>query len=51
MMRLVKDLDSTQPTYSDIGATLTGVRPEGFHHDRYEAVMGKGEVAMENNAA
>lgn len=42
MQRLVEDLGSAEPTYSDIGATLAGKRPDGFHHDRYEAVLGQG---------
>jgi uncharacterized protein (UPF0548 family) len=42
MTRLLEDLESTEPTYSDIGATLAGKKPEGFHHDRYEAVIGEG---------
>jgi uncharacterized protein (UPF0548 family) len=39
---LVEDLKSAEPTYSDIGATLAGQRPEGFHHDHYETVLGQG---------
>jgi uncharacterized protein (UPF0548 family) len=46
MARLVEDLSSADPTYSDIGATLAGQRPEGFHHDRYEAVIGQGSDAF-----
>jgi uncharacterized protein (UPF0548 family) len=46
MERLVEDLERAQPTYTDIGATLAGRRPEGFHHDSYEAVLGQGPEAF-----
>jgi uncharacterized protein (UPF0548 family) len=46
MGRLVENLERAQPTYSDIGATLAGKRPAGFHHDRYEAVLGQGPEAF-----
>ena len=42
MNRLVESLHQAQPTYADVGATLAGVLPEGFHHDRYEVVLGHG---------
>jgi len=42
MDRLVKSLRGTQPTYADVGASLVGVEPEGFHHDRYEILLGRG---------
>ena len=42
MKRLVEDLEGAEPTYSDIGATLAGRQPEGFHHDHYETVLGSG---------
>jgi uncharacterized protein (UPF0548 family) len=42
MERMVQTLENTEPTYSDIGATLAGKQPEGFHHDRYETVLGVG---------
>ncbi len=42
MTRLVEDLETAEPTYSDIGATLGGACPVGFHHDRYEAVLSHG---------
>lgn len=47
MKRLVEDLETAEPTYSDIGATLAGTCPEGFHHDSYEAVLGHGPQAFE----
>lgn len=42
MRQMVEKLKSVEPTYRDIGATLAGKRPEGFHHDRYEVVLGRG---------
>ena len=42
MTRLVESLESAEPTYDDIGATLAGKWPEGFHHDRYAAQLGTG---------
>jgi uncharacterized protein (UPF0548 family) len=47
MERLVEEFQEAQPTYAEIGATLAGVRPEGFHHDRYETVLGHGSEAFE----
>jgi len=42
MKRMVEDLESSEPTYADIGATLAGRHPDGFHHDRYEIALGQG---------
>jgi len=42
MQQLVESLHEAQPTYDDIGATLDGFRPQGFHHDGYETVLGRG---------
>lgn len=42
MARLVDGLKSAELTYSDVGATLKGKRPDGFHHDHYEATLGHG---------
>jgi uncharacterized protein (UPF0548 family) len=42
MDRMVVNLDSAEPTYSDIGASLAGKQPEGFHHDHHEAALGSG---------
>jgi hypothetical protein len=33
MKRLVEALEGAEPTYDDVGATLAGKKPEGFHHD------------------
>ena len=42
MERLVSSLGEAQPTYGDIGATLAGVEPEGFRHDRHQILLGSG---------
>jgi uncharacterized protein (UPF0548 family) len=42
MERLLEAAGAAQPTYSDLGSTLVGKRPEGFHHDSYELVLGSG---------
>jgi uncharacterized protein (UPF0548 family) len=47
MARLVDGLKSAEPTYSDIGATLAGKRPEGFHHDSNQAELGHGPQIFE----
>ena len=47
MKRFVEDLKGAEPTYSDIGATLVGSRPEGFHHDHYEIVLGSGSETFQ----
>ena len=47
MQQLVESLHEAQPTYDDIGATLDGVRPQGFHHDRYETSLGHGSQTFQ----
>jgi uncharacterized protein (UPF0548 family) len=47
MKRLVEDLETAEPTYGDVGATLGGTCPAGFHHDRYEAILGSGSQAFQ----
>jgi uncharacterized protein (UPF0548 family) len=47
MKQLVDDLKSAEPTYSDIGATLAGKQPDGFHHDRYETLLGQGHESFQ----
>ncbi len=42
MERLLEAFGTAQPTYSDLGSTLVGRRPDGFHHDRYELELGSG---------
>lgn len=46
MQRLVADLESAEPTYDDIGATLAGKKPEGFNRDHFEDVVGEGVEAF-----
>jgi uncharacterized protein (UPF0548 family) len=46
MNRLVEGLQAAQPTYRDLGGTLTGGRPEGFRHDHYEMELGHGHEAF-----
>ena len=47
MERLLERLETARLTYDDVGATLAGKRPEGFHHDRYDAVVGQGAEAFQ----
>lgn len=42
MERFLQSLAKAEFTYGDVGATLAGRQPEGFNHDRYEAVLGVG---------
>jgi uncharacterized protein (UPF0548 family) len=51
MTRLVERLGAAQPTYVDLGATLAGVQPEGFNHDRYHADLGRGAERLQRAAA
>src|SRR5580704_5124625 len=45
--RLIATLQNSEPRYKDLGGTLTGIRPEGFHHDRYDTVLGRGRPTFE----
>ena len=45
--RLVRSLEKSEPTYGDIGLTLAGELPEGFHHDSYESALGRGPETFE----
>jgi uncharacterized protein (UPF0548 family) len=47
MQQLVEVLQNAQPTYSDLGVTIAGGRPEGFHNDRYETDLGHGREIFE----
>jgi uncharacterized protein (UPF0548 family) len=40
--RLLGLLRDAEPTYEQVGATLTDAAPEGFRRDRYEAELGRG---------
>lgn len=42
MRMLLDELENLEPTYNDIGATLAAKRPDGFHHDHYDAMIGQG---------
>jgi uncharacterized protein (UPF0548 family) len=44
---MVEDLKSAEPTYSDVGGTLAGTRPDGFHYDHYETLLGRGPDAFQ----
>jgi uncharacterized protein (UPF0548 family) len=45
--QLVKSLREAQPTYGDVGASLAGLEPEGFHHDRYQVLLGRGTATFQ----
>jgi uncharacterized protein (UPF0548 family) len=51
MRKMVEVLGKAEPTYSDIGATLAGTPPDGFHHDHYEAVLGTGPETFQRAVA
>ena len=42
MGQLLERLRNAEPTYREVGETLTGGRPEVFRHDCYEAQLGRG---------
>jgi hypothetical protein len=42
MGQLLERLRNAEPTYREVGETLTGGRPEVFRHDCYEAELGRG---------
>ncbi len=46
MQSMVKSLEQAEPTYREIGVTLAGKHPEGFHHDHYEVVLGTGPATF-----
>jgi len=46
MQRVVERLQSVDPTYADVGATLGVRQPDGFHHNRYETSLGRGHEAF-----
>lgn len=51
MLRLVEEMKGTEPTYDELGATLLGKRPEGFHHHRYDVVLGSGADVFDRAVA
>jgi uncharacterized protein (UPF0548 family) len=50
MHHVVEGLLTTELTYADVGATLGGRQPDGFHHDRYETSLGRGREAFREAA-
>lgn len=42
MGQLLERLRNAEPTYREVGETLTSGRPEVFRHDCYEAQLGRG---------
>jgi len=47
IQRLVEKQINSQPTYADIGASLRGTTPAGFHRDRYLRTLGEGVETFE----
>ena len=47
MRRLLDTLRNAQPTYDELGATLAGGRPNGFHHNRYASDLGHGHETFQ----
>ena len=43
MNDLFQSLATLEPTYGEMGATLSGGLPTGFRHDRYEIELGTGD--------
>jgi uncharacterized protein (UPF0548 family) len=46
----MESLERLEPTYVDLGATLLGIQPDGFHHDRYVSVLGRGSKVFSTAA-
>lgn len=44
--QLIAKSAETEPTYSEVGATLNGEQPPGYRHDEYEAKLGEGREAF-----
>jgi uncharacterized protein (UPF0548 family) len=49
--RMVEDLKSDEPTYGDVGGTLAGTRPDGFHNDHSETLLGEGPNTFQRAVA
>jgi len=47
IQRLIEKQSGSQPTYADLGASLRGASPPGFHHDHYERILSQGENVFE----
>src|ERR1700691_5478943 len=50
MERLLRSLRDSFPTYSDIGSSMDGLQPAGFHHDRYQVALGHGAETFQRAA-
>ena len=48
---MLGDLEGTEATYSDVGGTLAGTRPDGFHHDHSETLLGQGPDTFQRAVA
>jgi uncharacterized protein (UPF0548 family) len=48
---MVEELKSAEPTYGDVGGTLAGTRPDGFHYDHYETLLGQGPDTFQRAVA
>jgi uncharacterized protein (UPF0548 family) len=46
MERLVESVRQAQPTYPDVGATMAGGQPEGYHYHQHETILGHGFEAF-----
>jgi uncharacterized protein (UPF0548 family) len=51
MSKMLEILESAEPTYREVGATLAGTPPEEFHHDCYETVLGYGPDTFQRAVA
>jgi uncharacterized protein (UPF0548 family) len=45
--QLLTSLRKAHPSYREIGASLEGVQPAGFRHDRYKIVLGHGSETFD----
>lgn len=40
---IARQAEASEPTYHEVGASLSDVLPAGYRHDRYERALAKGE--------
>ncbi len=40
LARIVHEQSTTEPTYTDVGATVRGDHPDGYRHDRWDIDLG-----------
>ncbi|WP_307844658.1 DUF1990 family protein [Actinotalea solisilvae] len=50
MTRPPRDLAALPLTYAEVGASLAGPLPAGYHHTRASAVVGHGRAVLERHA-